>query len=56
MVVVDALEDETADELEAHAAVAVDKLEDVVVAVDKLEDVVVAVDELEDVVVAVDEL
>ena len=37
MVVVDALEGETADELEAHAAVAVDKLKDVVVAVDELE-------------------
>ena len=57
MVVVDALEGETADELEAHAVVAVDELEDVVVAVDELEDVVVAVDELkEGVVVAVDEL
>ena len=56
MVVVDALEGEAADELEAHAAVAVDKLVDIVVAVDKLKDGVVAVDELEDVVVAVDEL
>ena len=68
MVVVDALEGEAADELEAHAAVAVDELVDVVAAVDELEEgvvvavdkleegVVVAVDELEDVVVAVDEL
>ena len=47
MVVVDALEGEAADELEAHAAVAVDKLVDVVVAVDELEDGVVAVDKLE---------
>ena len=56
MVVVDALEGEAADKLEAHAAVAVDELVDVVVAVDELEDVVVIVDKLEDVVVAVDKL
>ena len=35
---VDALEGEAANELEAHAAIAVDKLVDVVVAVDQLED------------------
>ena len=46
MVVVDALEGEAADKLEAHAAVAVNELEDVVVAVDELEEgVAVAVTE-----------
>ena len=56
VVVVDAFEGEAADKLEAHAAVAVDELVDVVVAVDELEDGVVAVDELKDGVVAVDKL
>ena len=57
MVVVDALEGEAADELEAHAAVAVDELEDVAVAVvEVVAPAAVAVDELEDVAVAVDKL